>query len=75
MHIGGVYVAMIDRDIAEQTDGGYLICIEDTDQSRAVEEAFEQFDCAFSYFHITDNRNDIAILKNSDQSLRLPMYH
>lgn len=52
VHIGGVYVAMIDQDVAARTGGRYLVRAEDTDQSREVEGAVEQFDRAFDYFGI-----------------------
>ena len=50
VHIGGIYVAMIDQDIASHSGGRYLVRIEDTDQSREVAGALEQFDRAFGYF-------------------------
>lgn len=53
MHIGGIYVAMIDKAIAGQTSGTYLIRIEDTDQTREVEGAVAQFARAFEYFDVT----------------------
>jgi glutamyl-tRNA synthetase len=50
LHIGGLYVAMIDRDVASRSGGAYLLRVEDTDQAREVEGALAQFDRAFSYF-------------------------
>ncbi len=50
VHIGGVYVAMIDRDVAGHSGGRYIVRVEDTDQSREVAGALEQFDRAFDYF-------------------------
>jgi glutamyl-tRNA synthetase len=50
VHIGGIYVAMIDKDIARRSGGHFLIRIEDTDQAREVEGALDQFDRAFRYF-------------------------
>ncbi|MGQ0778739.1 MAG: glutamate--tRNA ligase [Pseudonocardiales bacterium] len=52
LHIGAVYTATIDRDLALHTGGQYLVRIEDTDQSREVEGALEQFDRAFDYFGV-----------------------
>ncbi|MGH3801319.1 MAG: glutamate--tRNA ligase, partial [Pseudonocardiaceae bacterium] len=52
VHIGGVYVAMIDQDISARTGGQYLVRVEDTDQSREVEGALIQFQRAFDYFGI-----------------------
>ncbi|MDR2987874.1 MAG: glutamate--tRNA ligase [Nocardiopsaceae bacterium] len=50
MHIGTIYMAMIDLDVAHRSDGRYLVRIEDTDQAREVEGALEQFSRAFDYF-------------------------
>jgi glutamyl-tRNA synthetase len=52
VHIGGIYVASIDRDIAAHSGGVYLVRVEDTDQSREVEGALAQFSRAFDYFGI-----------------------
>lgn len=58
VHIGGIYVAMIDRDIAAHSGGVYLVRVEDTDQSREVEGALIQFDRAFNYFGIPPDEDD-----------------
>jgi glutamyl-tRNA synthetase len=58
MHIGGIYVAMIDSALAEQSGGAYLIRIEDTDQEREVEGALAQFDSAFAYFGVVPGEHD-----------------
>jgi glutamyl-tRNA synthetase len=58
MHIGGVYVATIDRDIAAHSGGVYLVRVEDTDQSREVEGALVQFARAIDYFGIPSDEND-----------------
>ncbi len=50
VHIGGIYVATIDRDIATHSGGRYLVRVEDTDQSREVQGALAQFTRAFDYF-------------------------
>jgi glutamyl-tRNA synthetase len=52
VHVGGVYVAMVDQDVSGRTGGRYLVRVEDTDQSREVVGALEQFDRAFDYFRI-----------------------
>ena len=52
VHIGGVYVAMIDKDVAARSSGSYVVRVEDTDQSREVGGALEQFARAFDYFRI-----------------------
>ena len=50
VHVGGVYVAMICRDVARSSGGRYVVRIEDTDQSREVAGALEQFDRTFDHF-------------------------
>ncbi|MBB4685277.1 glutamate--tRNA ligase [Amycolatopsis jiangsuensis] len=50
VHIGGIYTATIDQDVAHHSGGTYLVRVEDTDQSREVEGALEQFERGFGYF-------------------------
>jgi glutamyl-tRNA synthetase len=52
LHIGGVYTAMIDADLARHSAGRYLLRIEDTDQARLLEGAAAQFGEAFTYFGV-----------------------
>jgi glutamyl-tRNA synthetase len=58
LHIGGVYVATIDADIARHSGGRYLVRLEDTDQARVTEGAAEQFAEAFAYFSIGPDEDD-----------------
>ncbi|MGH3788552.1 MAG: glutamate--tRNA ligase [Pseudonocardiaceae bacterium] len=58
VHIGGVYVATIDRDIATHSGGVYLVRVEDTDQSREVEGALAQFARAFDYFGVSSDEDE-----------------
>lgn len=58
VHIGGIYVATIDRDIATHSGGVYLVRVEDTDQSREVAGALAQFARAFDYFGIRPDEDD-----------------
>jgi glutamyl-tRNA synthetase len=44
MHLGGIFVALIDKAIAGQTGGVYVIRIEDTDQEREVAGAADEFE-------------------------------
>ena len=60
LHIGGVYVAMIDLDIARNSSGRYLVRIEDTDQARVTEGAAEQFAEAFDYFRLDPDEDDLT---------------
>ena len=57
-HLGGIYTAILDKDLAEHSGGAYLIRIEDTDQARTVEGAAEQFNAAFGYFGVEAEEND-----------------
>jgi glutamyl-tRNA synthetase len=58
LHIGTIYSAMIDQDVAHHSGGSYLLRIEDTDQSREVAGALEQFARAFSYFDLTPDEEE-----------------
>ena len=58
LHIGGVYTAGIDVDVAHQSGGVYLVRIEDTDQARFEEGAVAQFQAAFGYFGIGPDSGD-----------------
>jgi glutamyl-tRNA synthetase len=58
LHIGGVYVATIDVDVARHSGGTYLVRLEDTDQARVTEGAAEQFAEAFGYFDIGPDETD-----------------
>ncbi|MDC8829732.1 glutamate--tRNA ligase [Alteromonas gilva] len=58
LHIGGVYTAMISKNIALQSDGAYFVRIEDTDKKREVAGVQEHFDEAFAYFDIAPTEDD-----------------
>ena len=58
LHIGGVYAATIDVDVARHSHGVYLVRLEDTDQARVTEGAAEQFAEAFAYFSIGPDEDD-----------------
>ena len=60
LHIGGVYVAIIDADIALHSGGTYLLRIEDTDQARVTEGAADQFADALAYFSISPQEDDLS---------------
>jgi glutamyl-tRNA synthetase len=49
VHIGGLYVAMVCRDLARHSGGRYLVRIEDTDRAREVPGALDQFRRAFAW--------------------------
>ena len=58
LHIGGVYAATIDTDVAWQSGGVYIVRLEDTDQARVAEGATAQFAEAFAYFSIGPDEDD-----------------
>ena len=42
VHIGGLFGAIVDRKLAEQSKGVFILRIEDTDQKREIENGAEQ---------------------------------
>ena len=60
LHIGGVYAAMIDADLARHSGGVYLLRIEDTDQARITEGAVDQFADGLTYFTISPTEDDLS---------------
>lgn len=78
VHIGSIYVAMLDKDIARRTGGRFLLRVEDTDQAREVEGASEQFGRAFGYFGLEpDEAEDLAGAAYGPyhQTRRVAIYH
>jgi glutamyl-tRNA synthetase len=59
IHLGGIYTAMIDQSVAHETAGRYFVRIEDTDQSREVAGAYEQFTRAFDYFRVIPDEGGV----------------
>src|SRR5271163_939215 len=57
-HLGGMYVAMLNKDLATHSGGTYCVRIEDTDQARTVEGAIAQFAVAFDYFGVASDETD-----------------
>lgn len=75
VHIGGVYVATIDRDVSGHSGGAYIVRVEDTDQSREVEGALAQFARAFDYFGLQpDEFDDTGAYGPYHQSQREQVY-
>jgi glutamyl-tRNA synthetase len=58
LHIGGVYAAMINQDVARHTGGVFLVRVEDTDRARFEEDAASQFEAGFAHFGITPDEDD-----------------
>lgn len=79
LHIGAVYTAGVNLDIARHSGGRYLLRIEDTDQKRFEEGALEQFEAGFAYFGIGADESDPAFGGGGDygpyrQSARADIY-
>jgi glutamyl-tRNA synthetase len=60
LHIGAIFTAGVNLDIARHSGGRYLLRIEDTDQSRFEEGALDQFEAGFAYFSIRADEADAA---------------
>ena len=58
LHIGGIFTASVNLDLARHSGGRYLLRIEDTDQARFEEGALAQFDAGFEYFGIAADESD-----------------
>ncbi|WP_163505408.1 glutamate--tRNA ligase [Fodinicola acaciae] len=75
LHLGGLYVATLNADIARRSGGAYLVRVEDTDQAREVEGAVEQFDRAFAYFGLQpDEHGETGSYGPYTQSQRAMIY-
>lgn len=73
MHIGGLYQVLINSKLAQQTNGVFMLRIEDTDTKREVKDAVRV---------IIDSLNDFGLQYNNDekygpyyQSERRDIYH
>jgi glutamyl-tRNA synthetase len=60
LHLGAVYTATINADVARRSGGIYLLRIEDTDQVRLVEGSLDQFNEAFDYFDLRPDEGEGA---------------
>ncbi|GAA4823449.1 glutamate--tRNA ligase family protein [Actinomycetospora corticicola] len=60
VHIGGIYTAMVSRDLAHSTGGTYFLRIEDTDQAREVAGADVQFARAFDAFDLRPDEGPLS---------------
>jgi glutamyl-tRNA synthetase len=74
VHIGGVYTAMIAKDVAHRSGGVYFVRIEDTDQSREVAGVAAQFEQAFDYFGIRSDEGATDTYAPYLQSAREAIY-
>ena len=74
MHLGGLYSALIDYKLAKQSDGLFLLRIEDTDTKREIKEAVDIIINSLAVFGIK-NDNDVADYGPYYQSQRKDIYH
>jgi glutamyl-tRNA synthetase len=77
LHIGGIFTASVNLDLARHSGGRYLLRIEDTDQARFSEGALAQFEAGFDYFGIVADESDAAGggYGPYTQSARAAIYH
>ena len=60
IHIGGLFQSVIDRKLAKQSDGVFILRIEDTDQKREIENGVNQIVEGFKNFDIIPNEGVIS---------------
>ncbi len=60
VHIGGLFGAIVDRKLAQQTNGVFILRIEDTDQKREIEKGTEQIVQGLSDFGIIPDEGMIS---------------
>jgi glutamyl-tRNA synthetase len=77
LHIGGIFTASVNLDLARHSGGQYLLRIEDTDQARFEGGALAQFEAGFDYFGIAADESDAAggSYGPYTQSARAEIYH
>lgn len=60
IHIGGLFGSIIDRKLAEQTEGVFILRVEDTDQKREIENGVSQIVDGLKAFDIIPNEGVIS---------------
>jgi glutamyl-tRNA synthetase len=77
LHIGGIFTASVNLDLARHSGGRYLLRVEDTDQSRFEAGALAQFEAGFEYFGIAADESDAVGggYGPYTQSARAAIYH
>ncbi len=74
LHIGGVYAALIAKDLADNSGGTYFVRIENTDAARESADARGQFAEAFRYFGIESDEAPDAAWGPYEQGDRAELY-
>ncbi len=59
LHVGGVRTALFNWLLARKTGGSFVLRLEDTDQSRLVEGAFEQIEASLAVLGLTPDEGPI----------------
>ena len=60
VHIGGLFGGIIDKKLAKQTDGVFILRIEDTDQKREIENGTEQIVSSLADFGIIPDEGMVS---------------
>ncbi len=81
LHIGGVYTALVNKKIAKQNDGVFMLRIEDTDKKREVSgsvdiicDVFKELQIGIDEGVVSPN-NEIGNYGPYTQSNRVEIYH
>ncbi len=74
MHLGNLYSGLIDYKLAQQSNGVFLLRIEDTDTKREIKDAVNIVIDSLARFGIKNN-NDISDYGPYYQSQRKDIYH
>ncbi|MCP4120484.1 MAG: glutamate--tRNA ligase [Bacteroidetes bacterium] len=75
VHIGGIYTAQIAKNLTRHSGGVFIIRIEDTDQSRQVDDFQQHFNEAFDYFDVQSDEDDENAMRGPyTQSKRSHLY-
>jgi glutamyl-tRNA synthetase len=67
LHIGAIFTAGVNLDLARHSDGRYLLRIEDTDRARFEPGALTQFESGFAYFGIYADEADLPAVGGAGQ--------
>ena len=80
IHVGNLYGAFVDERLAHQSDGVFMLRIEDTDDKRKVEGAVEAIISSFEFYGLTFDEGVNINGETGDygpyyQSMRKEIYH
>lgn len=85
MHIGGLYVALVNQRLAKQTNGIFFLRIEDTDTKRSIKEAYPTIINSLMDYGVTPDEgpvraDDGSYIERGDygpyvQTARKAIYH